>query len=62
MRVRAITAQTDGYGVRNPGEEFDLPDAEAVIRMRSGAVERVAQVPETAAINRGEKAVRHARA
>lgn len=61
LRVRATTAIADGYRVVNPGQEFELPPEDAVALLKSGAVERVESVPETAALNRGEKAVRSVR-
>ena len=71
MRVRALTSFAyslpvgkAGVGmasVRNAGEEFDLPDAVAVEHLSAGHVERVPDIPETAALTRGsEKAVRSA--
>lgn len=62
LRVRATTAIAVGYSVVNPGQEFELPNDDAVALLRSGAVERVESVPETAvAVSRGEKAVRSVR-
>ena len=61
LRVRARTAVVEGFHVYNSGEEFDLPDAAAVALLRAGSVERVESIPETAAVNRGEKAVRSVR-
>lgn len=60
LRVRAVTAIAEGFTVRNPGQEFELTPEAALPLLQQGAVERVESVPETAAVNRGEKAVRSA--
>jgi hypothetical protein len=65
MRVRATSSFLIGDrgfpSAVNEGDELELPDPAAVELLRAGHVERVASIPEVAALNRGEKAVRHAR-
>jgi hypothetical protein len=65
MRVRItrsfVEGRPVGAAVYNPGQELDVTDARGVELLRLGVAERVEPVPETAALNRGERAVRSAR-
>lgn len=58
MRVRATTCIAEGRHVFYAGDEFDVSEETGLQLLRAGFVERVASIPETAALNRGAKAVR----
>lgn len=61
MKVRALTSFTDESGAHEPGDEFEMADNLAVIRMQAFLVARVAEEPRTATKPEPEKAVRSKR-
>lgn len=63
MRVKVKRSYADGGKSGIPkaysfGQELDLPEAEALEKIKVGLVTRVAPEPEMAIVDRGENAVR----
>jgi hypothetical protein len=61
MLVRITKAFVQDWGVFNPGQEIEVTDARGVDLLQRGLAERLETVPETATVNRGERAARTAR-
>jgi hypothetical protein len=63
MRVRITQSFAEAYQTYAPGQELDVPDERGVAMLQLQVAERIESIPETAAMpNRGERAVRMARA
>jgi hypothetical protein len=58
MKVRITESLVWGFRAYLPGDEIEMPDASGVEMLRRGVAERLEDVPETAALNRGERAAR----
>jgi len=57
MKVRALTSFHDESGVHSVGDEFEMSDELAVIRIQGGLVQRAVAEPQTATRPEPEKAV-----
>ncbi len=57
MKVRALTKYVDEAGVHQRGDEYVMADHLAVIRIKSGLVQRVADELERAVTLEAETAV-----
>lgn len=57
MRVRALQSFASPLVIATVGQEFDLPDENAVAWIKAGLVERVPDEPEAAVMAEAEVAV-----
>lgn len=57
MRVRALTSFVSELGKHESGDEFEMDDAVAVIRIKAGLIRSLGKQPETATLPEPETAV-----
>ena len=57
MRVRALTSFGSETGSHEAGDEFEMEDSLALIRIKAGIVRAVGGTPETATMPEPETAV-----